>query len=148
MLGLVLAAPPGDVWAYLSATIPAGALINGLGLGAMAILFATDRILTKGQHLRRVADLVSAYAKAETAMLLAHANELTARDRYHSAILAEKEKALGLVVESRDGYKIATEKERDRADRATTALGEFKELGELATHLLRSLDEVQKGSGE
>jgi G:T/U-mismatch repair DNA glycosylase len=140
---MLMTAVPTDVWDYFSQTVPAGALINGLGLGALAILFATDRILTKGQHLRRIGDLVTAYAKAEEAASTAHTAELEARDRYHSAILVEKDKALAIVTESRDGYKAATKLERERADTATKALGEFSELGRLATHLLRSLDEAK-----
>jgi hypothetical protein len=129
-----LTAAPTDLWAYLAQTAPAGALINGLGLGALAILFATDRVLTKGQHLRRIADLVTAHTAA-----------LEAQRVYHLAILAEKDRAMTIVTESRDGYKEATEIERERANTATEALSEFADLGRLATQLLASLDSVQKG---
>jgi hypothetical protein len=138
-------APATDLWDYLANTLPAGALINGLGLGALAILFATDRVLTKGQHLRRVADLTAANELALTVSEAARVRELAERDRFHNAILEEKDRAFAIVERSRDGYKEATALERARADRATEALSEFADLGRLATQLLRSLDEVQKG---
>ncbi len=137
---------PQDWLGYLTATLPAGGVVNALGLGALAVLFATNRILTVGQHNSRVADIVKAHVESRAELVRNNAEAIAQQERYHAAIIAEKDRAFAVVEKSRDGYKEATEVERGRADRATDALGEFTELGKLATQLLRSLDEVQKGS--
>lgn len=126
-------APPADVWTWLSASIPAGAVVNGLGLLSLAALFASDRILTKGQHTRRVADIEAAHAK-----------ELEARDEYHAAIVTLKDEAYAELKTSRDYYREARIEERNRADKVTDQLAEVAELARLSTHLLASFDEAAK----
>jgi hypothetical protein len=107
-----------DVWEWLSATVPAGAVINGLGLGALAALFATDRILTKGQPERRVADI----------------------QKGHDLVLAEKATQLGDMRDSRDYYREARLEERDRANEITGKLAELAhENGQLVNQLMTAV---------
>lgn len=107
-----------DIWQWLSESLPAGAIVNGLGLGALAALFASDRILTKGQHERRVTDIVKG----------------------HDAVLVEKTTQLGDMRESRDYYRDARLEERGRADDVTGKLAELaQENGELVAQLLAAV---------
>jgi hypothetical protein len=107
-----------DVWQWLSASVPAGAVINGLGLGALAMLFATDRILTKGQHERRVADI----------------------QKGHDLVLIEKAAQHTEMRESRDYYRDARLEERERANDATSKITELaEENGQLVTQLLAAV---------
>lgn len=124
-----------DFWQWLSMSVPAGAIINGFGLLSLAALFATDRILTRGQHGRRVADITLAHEK-EVADLKAH----------HAALVAEKDERYAELKASRDYYRTAVDVERGRADKLVDHLGESAELAKLATHLLGSLEEAAKDS--
>lgn len=72
----------------------------------------------------------------------AHARELAAQSGYHAAILQEKDKAYGELKESQVGYKTATKIERERANKATDALGDVATTLEVVVHLLNSLDEA------
>jgi hypothetical protein len=107
-----------DVFQWLAESLPAGAIVNGLGLGALAILFAGDRILTRGQHERRVADIVKG----------------------HDAVLAEKATQLADMRESRNYYRDARLEERGRADEVTGKLAELaQENGQLVAQLLEAV---------
>lgn len=125
-----------DIWTWFSASLPVSTLINGLGIGALTVLFATDRVLTKGQHLRRIADLVAA-----------HDAELRARDEYHATILTIKGQAYAELVTSRDYYREARIEERSRAEKVTDQLAEVAELARLSTNLLVSFNEAAKDAG-
>lgn len=107
-----------DLWEWITSTTSVDSIFTTLGLGALALLFARDSIMTKGQHERRTADLVN----------------------HHDRELGEKEKRIGEMRESRDGYKEAARLERERADRATAAVGEIAETLEDIMHVLQSLD--------
>lgn len=107
-----------NVWEWITTSASVDSIVTGLGLGALAILFATDRIITKGQHLRRVADLI-AHQERERAAL-----EQRAAD----------------AIESRDGWKDAARVERERADRATESVSAFVATQTEILHVLRSLD--------
>lgn len=106
-----------DVWSWLS-TIPAGGVLSGVGVGAFVTAILTDRLFTRGQHLRRVADL----------------------NEHHARELAEKDARIADIRESRDGYKEAARIERERADKATDSVGEMSEAVESVLHVLQSLD--------
>lgn len=97
-----------------------------VGLGALAILFATDRILTKGQHERRVADLVDGFEK----------------------LLAEKAERLGEVTRSRDYYRDARQTEADRADALAGQLAELAvEASRSASSTMTALEEAAREVG-
>jgi hypothetical protein len=112
-----------DLWQWFATSVPAGAVINGLGLGALAALFATDRILTKGQHERRVADIV----------------------RGHELILVEKDKALAEMRDSRDYYRQARVEEKERADVTTSKLAEV--VAENTKTTLKIAESIQEARG-
>lgn len=108
------------IWEWVSTTTTVDSVLTTLGLGALALLFARDLILTRGQHTRRTADLAA----------------------YHARELGEKDARIADIRESRDGYKEATRLERDRADRATDSVREIAETTRAVLHVLQSLDIV------
>ena len=68
-----------DLLTWLSGVDPS-AVINALGLGSLAVLFATDRIKTRGQVTRELAErdrnhglVVAALEKSQAATLAAQA---------------------------------------------------------------------------
>lgn len=63
-------------------------------------------------------------------------------EKHHQQDLQERADRYAEMKESRDGYKIATKEERERADRATDALGQMVEAIEANTHVVRSLNEI------
>jgi len=105
-------------WEWITSTTSVDNILMTLGLGGLAILFAQDRIITRGQHLRRTVDL----------------------EAYHARELAEKDARIADIRESRDGYKEAARVERERADKATDAVGEMAPAMESVLHVLESLD--------
>jgi|SRR5690606_516879 len=118
-----------NAWEWFTESASVNQVVNVLGLGALAILFARDLIITKGQHLRRVQDIHDAYEK-RIADLLAH----------HSREIAEKDARLQDSRESRDGYKEATRVERERADKATASLAEVAGALRDNNHILQALN--------
>lgn len=118
-----------NAWEWFVATASVDSLLTTLGLSALALLFARDLILTKAQHLRRVQDITAAHDLRVTD-LLAH----------HSRELAEKDRHLANVVESRDKWEQATRIERERADKATGAIGEMATAQTRLQHVLESLN--------
>lgn len=107
-----------NVWEWFSTTASVDSMLTTLGLGALAFLFARDLILTKGQHLRRVQDLVD----------------------HHALVLAEKETRHGETRETSDYWKEAARLERERADKAWGAVGEMASNLADVKHVLESLD--------
>lgn len=105
-------------WEWFTSTIPAGDVISAVGVGAFVIAILTDRLLTRGQHLRSIADLTA----------------------HHQRELAEKDARMADLRESRDGYKEAAAVERARADTATAAVGEISSTLESVLHVMQSLD--------
>lgn len=91
-----------------------------VGLGALALLFATDRILTKGQHERRVADILSA----------------------HTTLLEE-------VSASRAYYREAHETEKGRADALARQLAELAvEASRSASATMTALEDAVREVGD
>lgn len=111
-------------------------VISGGGLATIVILFATDRILSLGQHKRRIADLEKAHTK-----------EVADLGIYHQAEVVDVERRYSEMKESRDYYRAGRNAERERAEKLTDQLGESLELTKTAIHALTSLDEAAKGSG-
>lgn len=109
-----------NLWEWITTTTSPDSWITTLGIGTLALLFATDRILTRGQHSRRVADLTE----------------------HHAREIKEKDARLADARESREGYKEAARVERERADRATASVGEIADTLTGVLHVLQSLDRV------
>lgn len=118
-----------DVWTWVANTLPAGAVLSGVGVGAFVTAILTDRLMTRGQHLRRTADL----------------------EKHHARELAEKEARIAELRESKDGWKEVALTERARADAATDVGEEVGEALERIGHVLGSLNvalpEPPKGHG-
>ncbi len=115
-----------EVWEWVSNVDP-NSVLNTLGLGALAFLFARDLILTKGQHLRRIADLVE----------------------HHQRELAEKDARLAVVDESRREWKAAAAAQSERADKATSTMAEVADsldgVHYVLKELVESLKEARRG---
>ncbi|QDP45529.1 hypothetical protein SEA_FUZZBUSTER_45 [Microbacterium phage FuzzBuster] len=116
-------------WEWITTSIPAGAALSGVGVGAFVTAILTDRLFTRGQHLRRVADL-NAH----------HERELLRLNEHHARELAEKDARMADLRESRDGYKEAAAIERERADTATATVGEIHTTLEAVLHVMQSLN--------
>lgn len=131
-------------WAtWAGGLIPtAGAVGNAVGFALLAFLFANDRILTRGQHDRRTADKQAAHDLIVGNLKEAHASALSELGLHFVTLSGVKDVAYSEVKESRDYYRAARLEERDRADKVTDQLAESNELGKLATHLLRSFNEL------
>ena len=121
---LAAAAPdgaPADLWGWISGTLSVSDIIQGSGLALIVALFATRRILTIGDHRARVEDL----------------------EKYHAAVLKEKDNRYAEMRESRDSWKETAGEERRGREKAEEGVRELGiELGGLTTHLLGSLDEA------
>lgn len=109
-----------SLWEWITTTTSGDSLFTTLGLGVLSVLFATNRILTIGQHRARTADL----------------------QEHHARELAEKDARIADIRESRDGYKEASRVERERADKATDSVGEMADTVDAVLHVLQSLDRV------
>jgi hypothetical protein len=156
-----LAATPFDVGSWFAASVPAGALINGLGLGALAFLFARDIILTKGQHLRRVADIQTAHIAtiAEKDQRIADLksaadNRITDLNAAHASRVADLlaqmdrmrlqyEGTVTRLLAEQDYERKAKDIERARADEMIQHIREMaQEYGATAVHLLKAIDQI------
>lgn|GEM_PF-6489684 len=114
-------AAPGDFWGWVGGTLSVSDIVQGSGLAFIVVLFATRRILTIADHRSRIDD----------------------QDRYHAAILKEKDDRYAEMRESRDAWKETAAEERRGRERAEDGVRELGiELGGLTTHLLGSLDEA------
>lgn len=135
MYQILTAATEFDVVAWVTTGFSLNSIVQALGLLSLAVLFASDRIITKGQHLRRVDDLKAAQT-AEIAALKAH----------HAELVVEKDDHYEEMKGSRDYYRQARLEERDRAETVTDALAELAgEYAKVTNHLLESLPKP-KGS--
>lgn len=113
------------------------AIITGLGLSAapwIAALLA-GRIMTLGQHTRRVADLDKAHGE----LVAEKDRAIAAAERRHDATVKR-------IVEERDYERAAKDAERQRSDKLADKLGDVtEEFGQTTVHLLKSLGEVNGG---
>lgn len=126
---------PPNLWEWFASTASVSDLVTALGLGALAILFSTDRIITKGAHERRVADLQKH-----------HERELTEKDAAHERERVAWASRYDELKESRDGYKEATKEERARADRATDALTRVANALDVNAHVLQAIEQLGQES--
>jgi len=122
-----------DWWQALAAILVALGLspapwILGLAVGRLQFAGPAAR-----EHDERIADL-----KAQ------HALEVGNLTTYHLSIIGGKDERYAELRESRDGFRAATRIERERADKVTSTLAEFGELGKLAVHALTAIDEAAK----
>lgn len=134
--------PALGLWEWFSTTTTVDNLITTLGVATLAILFARDRIITRGQHDRRISDLVTNQEKAMKDLKDHHARELAEKDASHererdSWSLRYDDQKLAL-----QAQREATREERERADSATVALGQIAGVLEANVHALESLDEA------
>lgn len=110
---------PDGFWDWVSGTLSVSDVIQGSGLALIVVLFATRRILTIADHRGRVEDL----------------------EKYHAAVLREKDDRYAEMRESRDAWKETATEERAAREKAETGVRELGvEFGQLTTHLLGSLD--------
>lgn len=108
-------------WNWLTDGFDLNSAVQGSLALLLIVLFATDRILTKGQHQRRVDDI----------------------SINHGKLIVEKDLRYAEMKESRDYYREARMVERDRADAVTEKLGLIvTEYAELTNHLLEALPKV------
>lgn len=129
-----------NLWEQFLSTASVESVLSFTGLSVLAFLFARDLILTKGQHLRRVEDLVKAYETGRQDLLDFHAREL-----------AEKDARLVEAREARDQWQVAEGIARARADAMTNGFREMAEALKDVRHVLESLDRAlpaAKGGGE
>lgn len=131
-------------WEWFTSTTPAGAVVSGVGVTVFVMAILSDRLLTKGQHDRRVADLLAARDKIIGNLKEAHAGAIAEIVKHHDKLIGVKDVAYSELKDSRDYYRVARLEERDRADKVTDQLAEVAELARLTNHLLGSLDEVAK----
>lgn len=122
-----------DVWDWLTQTNPVQ-LFTSLGAGTIVTMFVTDKLVTKGQHERRIKDLTTQ-----------HENEIKDLNKYHELALAEKDTRTQDFKESRDYYREAMENERTRADTASDLFEDMSvELTKLSNHLTTTFKEVKQ----
>jgi len=120
-----------DLWDWATQTSPKD-LFTALGAGTIIVLFVTDRLLTKGQHERRITDLNKS-----------HDDAIKNLNKYHDLELIEKDKRTEDFKESRDYYREAWETERTRADNAVDQAQDVSlELAKLSDHLTSTFKEV------
>lgn len=117
--------PPGDIWAWISGSLSVSDVVQGSGLALIVILFATGRILTIAAHRSRIEDL----------------------EKYHAAVVKEKDDRYAEMRESRDAWKETAGEERVGREKAEEGVRELGiELGGLTTHLLGSLEDAAEKS--
>lgn len=118
-----------NFWEWFTSTASVDQVVQVLGLGTLAFLFARDLILTKAQHLRRVQDLIDAH-NLRVKDLLAH----------HERERVEWQARLDEVRQSRDGWKEAEHVQRERANAATATVAEMSSVQVSTLHVLQSLN--------
>lgn len=171
-------APVANFWDYLDNTAPVGAIANALGLGSLAVLFATDRVLTKGQHLRRMGDKDKAHAaeivlieknaaaekaaaEAKEAALtkaydarivdinLAHENRVTFLNLGMAKAEELRQEAEARHAEEMKVQREATKIHMERGDALSSELLAIaREYGETTAHLVESIPQVEDGGAQ
>lgn len=135
-----------DFLDWLATTDPS-AVVNALGLGSLAVLFATDRIKTRGQANRELAERDKAHDALTAALKDAHAQIVAALVANHADQLAQRDERNGELKTSLAKMEEARNLERSRADDATAMLGRAVEAVEVSNHLLESLGEAAETKG-
>jgi hypothetical protein len=117
-----------NIGSWFLASFPAGAITNGIGLTSLAGLFAFDRVLTRGQHLRRVADVTLGYRDEINELKSAHLRELAENRSHWDDLATVKDAAYAELKQSRDIWHAAANTERDRGDKVTAQLSQTTAL--------------------
>jgi len=123
-----------EVWDWFTSATSFDKVLSALGLGVLAFLFARDLVITRGQHLRRVEDLVKQY-ELRIAELIKH----------HEREAQEKDRRYGDLVKERDYWRSAYTVQEERADKATDTLAGSVEVTKAAIQALDALDQAAKG---
>tara|TARA_B100000700_G_scaffold110520_3_gene124533 strand:- start:2792 stop:3208 length:417 start_codon:yes stop_codon:yes gene_type:complete len=126
-----------NLWAWFTGTATVDGLLQVAGVGILAWAILTDRLMTRGQHLRRVADLVEHHAR-EIAQkdAAAEIERRAAADRF-----ADKDEAYRLQVE-------AAREDRQRADRITEQYDGLAEVMATNVHALESIEEAAREAAQ
>lgn len=133
-----------DLWTWITTTTSVEGIVGAAGGVTLAVLFATDRIKTRGQANRELAARDTAHAKLEEALRAQHAALVAALAAAHVDQLAARDDRIVELKQSLAKTDEARTVERDRADRATAMLGEAVEVVRVSNHLLESLGEAAK----
>lgn len=129
-----------ELWEQWLTPVALERLIQFGGLGFLAWLFASGRILTNKQHEARFADLVK-YADAEKkASDENHARELQQMASHHLDMMREKDVRFDGMKESRDSWRDIARVSTQRADLATAQLVESNEVVGLAVQQIQALE--------
>lgn len=81
----------GDLWSWFYENVTVQGFLNITGLTLLVVLFSRDLILTKGQHERRVADLMKAHEEAMQAKDDRYADMVKAKDESYSEMRASRD---------------------------------------------------------
>lgn len=114
------AVAPGDLWQWVYSTTTLDSVLSTVGVATLAVLFATNRILTRGQHADRIADLVAH-----------HAREIAA---FESRLAEARERAEGWKEVAIEERKMRMKRE-DRDDEIAQTMGNV-------LHVLEGLDKA------
>lgn len=105
-----------NVWEWITSGTPEG-FFSQIGLGAIAVLFATNRILTIGQHRSRVADI----------------------KEFNAALVAEKDRQIQAQTIRGDYYRDAYNQERETSEKLMDGLLEAQGTAALTSEALDRL---------
>lgn len=128
---------PADLWQWFVANVSVQGGLNIAGLTLLVILFARDLVLTKGQHLRRVEDLV----KSHTALLAA------SEQRYNDMV-AQKDEEYARMQESRNYYRDAYNAHEVRKQKLTDVVIEQSEALQVAARAFGALEQAVPPEGQ
>lgn len=126
----------GDVWSWLYQNISIQGILNITGLSLVVILFSRDLILTKGQHERRVGDIVKSYDA-----------QLQAKDDRYNDMLREKGERYSEMRESRDTYRDGSVALEDRNRELTDAVVDGNKALAVGFQALQSLEVIAQEEG-
>jgi hypothetical protein len=136
----VIVDPSVPLWEQWLSPTAIERLVQFGGLGFLAWLFATGRIITNKQHEARVADLMK-YADAEKVASDAnHARELAQAEARRIEMMREKDVRFDGMKESRDSWRDLARNANSRADLATNQLMESNEVVGLAVQQIQALE--------
>lgn len=117
---------PGDLWQWVYSTTTLDSVLSTLGVATLAVLFATNRILTRGQHADRIADLVA----------------------HHGREIAVYEARLAEAREKADGWKEVALEERAMRVKREDRDDEIAETMGNVLHVLQGLDRALPAAEE
>jgi hypothetical protein len=131
-----------DWGSWLGDTISAQSILQLLGGGVLIILFATNRILTRGQHLDRIADLQKHHAAEMDAAEERRKGEVAAAEAKYTLMLSEKDARYSEQKEQLTYWQNTAARHDARANKATEQLVEMNEVAKFGVHALHSFEEA------